>query len=60
MCFECIIRYYYVKFGIIRFIKCNSVFPCTPLQDDKISDWFKLKACADDKINVTENLKFVW
>ena len=25
----------------------------------KILDWFKLKAFADDKINVTEKLKFV-
>ena len=25
-----------------------------PLPDDKISDWFKLKAFADDKLNVTK------
>ena len=29
------------------------------LPDDKISDWSKLKAYADDKINMTEKLKFV-
>ena len=29
------------------------------LPDDKISDWSKLKAFADEKINVTEKLKFV-
>ena len=29
------------------------------LPNDKISDWSKLKAFADDKINVTEKLKFV-
>ena len=29
------------------------------LPNDKILDWFKLKAFADDKINVTEKLKFV-
>ena len=29
------------------------------LPDDKFSDWSKLKAFADDKINVTEKLKFV-
>ena len=27
--------------------------------NDKILDWFKLKAFADDKINVTQKLKFV-
>ena len=30
-----------------------------PLPDDKISNWSKFKAFADDKIKVTENLKFV-
>ena len=30
-----------------------------PLPDDKIIHWFKFKALADDKINVTQNLKFV-
>ena len=29
------------------------------LPNDKISDWSKLKASADDKINVTEKLKFL-
>ena len=29
------------------------------LPHDKILDWFKLKAFADDKIKMTENLKFV-
>ena len=29
------------------------------LPNDKILDWSKLKACAEDKINVTEKLKFV-
>ena len=29
------------------------------LPNDKILDWSKLKALADDKINVTEKLKFV-
>ena len=28
------------------------------LPNDTILDWFKLKALADDKINVTEKLKF--
>ena len=29
------------------------------LPNDKISDWSKLKAFANNKINVTEKLKFV-
>ena len=29
------------------------------LRKDIILDWFKLKAFADDNINVTEELKFV-
>ena len=29
-----------------------------PLPNKKFSDWSKLKAFADDKINVTEKLKF--
>ena len=29
------------------------------LPNDKILDWSNLKAFAGDKINVTENLKFV-
>ena len=31
-----------------------------PLPNDKILDNSKLKAFADDNINVTETLKFVW
>ena len=30
-----------------------------PLQDDKILDLHKLKAFADDKLNVTQNVKLV-
>ena len=30
------------------------------LPNDRILDWSKLKAFADDKINVTEKLKFVF
>ena len=30
-----------------------------PLPNDKMFDWSKLKAFADDKTNVTEKLKFV-
>ena len=30
-----------------------------PLPNDKILDWFKLKAFADDKLNMNQQLKFV-
>ena len=30
------------------------------LPDDKISDWSKLKAFADNKLNVTQNTKVVF
>ena len=30
-----------------------------PLPNNKILDWSKLKALADDKINVTEKVKYV-
>ena len=33
--------------------------PFDSLPNDKILNWFKLKAFADDKINVTQILKFV-
>ena len=39
---------------IINRIKC-----LTLSQNGKFLDWFKLKAFADNKINVTEELKFV-
>ena len=34
--------------------------PVNSLTNDKISDWSKLKAYAEDKINVTEKMKFVF
>ena len=37
----------------------NELTPFNFLTNDKIFDWSKLKACADDKENMTENLKFV-
>ena len=33
--------------------------PCNSLPNNKILDWSKIKALADDKINVTQELKFV-
>ena len=40
-----------------RFKYINKGFHSLP--NDKILDWSNLKAFADDKINMTENLKFV-
>ena len=34
-------------------------FNCNSSQNDKIMDWSKLEAFADDKLNVNEKLKFV-
>ena len=39
-------------------MKSNGVV-FNPLPNDKILAWSKLKAFADDKINMTSNLKFV-
>ena len=38
----------------LRFHQCFF----NPLPNNKISDWFKLKAFANDKIDVTEKQKF--
>ena len=38
---------------------CITLTVINSLPNDKILDWTKLKAFADDKINVTEKLKFV-
>ena len=43
-----------ITFYLIQSISLNT------LPNDKISDRFKLKAFADDKIDVTEKLKFVF
>ena len=40
----------------LNFVVCKTV---KPLQNDKKFYWSELKAFADDKINATENLKFV-
>ena len=32
----------------------------TPLPNDKFLDWSNLKTFADDEINVTEKMKFVF
>ena len=36
---------------------CNYSLTCLP--DDTFLDWSKLEAFADDKVNATQNLKFV-
>ena len=41
------------------FHKHRSIIPRLFLPNDKILDWSKFKAFIDDKINVTEKLKFV-
>ena len=38
---------------------CSGKRRLNSLPNDKFLDWLKLKAFADDKINVTEKLKFV-
>ena len=38
---------------------CSNKRELHSLPNDKILDWSKFKACADDKINLNENLKFV-
>ena len=43
-----------VKLFIIYSLNCINSLP-----KGKILDWFKFKAFADDKINVTQKLKFV-
>ena len=36
-----------------------SLYSFNSLPNDKFLDWSKLKALADDKINVTKKLKFI-
>ena len=43
-------------FTFVKYIFCLAI---KPLPNDKTLDWSKMKAFADDKINVTEKLKFV-
>ena len=45
-------------FGSHRLLGCRKS-AVNSLSNDKIMDWFKLKAFADDKSNVTEKLKLV-
>ena len=46
-------HFYVICSGVPRVLAINS------LPHDKILDWFKLKAFADDKMKPTEKLKFV-
>ena len=43
------------ELGIQHF---DGLFCINPLPNNKILDWSKLKAFADNKMNVTKNLKF--
>ena len=36
------------------------IYVFNPLPDGKISDWSELKAFADNKLNVTQNIKVVF
>ena len=45
-----------VKAKIYAFSLCSTCINSLP--NDKIVDWFKLKAFADDKIDVNKKLKF--
>ena len=47
------------KMLVSRFFFIYQQFSFNSLQNDKFLDWSKLKASADNKINVTENLKIV-
>ena len=38
----------------------NGILNFNSLPNEKFLDWSKLKAFADDKINMTQNLKFVF
>ena len=40
--------------------KENLAKPFNPLPDVNISDWSKLKAFTDDKLNITQIIKFVY
>ena len=46
-----------ISFFLKSFPKPSSM-PITSLPNEKILDWSKLKAFADDKINVNQKLKF--
>ena len=44
---------------LTRLLLSGKVLNFNPLSNDKFLDWFELKELADNKINVTEKLKFV-
>ena len=41
-------------------IQSTCTVSITSFPNDQFLDWSKLKALADDKLNVTEKLKIVW
>ena len=55
------VNFLHVKVLVIQSVVINMLilWILVSLPNDKISDCSKLKAFADDKINVTEKLKFV-
>ena len=56
---QCVLPYQRQNLLLIHmhFFFCKSF---NPLPDNKILDWSKLKAFADDKLNVTQNIKVVF
>ena len=46
----------HIYFVVCKWFQCSGL---NSLPKDKILDWSKLKAYADDKINTNENMKFV-
>ena len=42
------------QFGVYQQFRCKPVLYFNPFPDDKILDWSKLKAFADDKLSVTK------
>ena len=60
--------YHFIKLCLLHINVFNLIGPHTivawfrvkPLPKDKFNKWFKLKALADDKVIVTEMLKFAF
>ena len=45
--------------NVVKSHLCSALSFLNSLPNNKVLDWSKLKALADDKINVTEKLNFV-
>ena len=49
----------YYQFDLNKTISKNAIAFINSLPNDNFLEWSKLKAIADDNINVTQKLKFV-